>query len=65
MEYTTDEVAELLNIKPRAVRGHIERKNLKATKRGRDYHITQEELERFTRERKGPGQPRKIHHEHH
>ena len=58
-DYTTTEAAAFLGMQPRTVTRNIERKNLKATKRGRDYHITQEELERFIRERKGPGQPRK------
>jgi excisionase family DNA binding protein len=59
MEYTTDEVAELLNIKPRAVRMHIERGNIAATKRGRDLFITQAALDTFKSNRKGPGRPKK------
>jgi excisionase family DNA binding protein len=58
-DFTTDEVAELLNIKPRAVRMHIERGNIAATKRGRDLFITQAEIDRFQLQRKGPGRPKK------
>ena len=57
--YTTNEVASILGLKPRSVTRHIERHNLKAEKIGRDYLISQEELERFKRERrKTPGRPK-------
>lgn len=57
---TTTEVASLLGITPRTVQRHIKAGHLKATKYGRDFLITQEELERFKQERKPVGRPKRI-----
>jgi len=55
VDYTTAEAAALLGLKPRSVRALINRKKLTATKRGRDWLVTEEEIARYNRERRGPG----------
>jgi excisionase family DNA binding protein len=52
--------AALLGLKPRSVRKFIERGMIKGEKRGRDWFITQEEVDRYNRERRKPG-PQKGH----
>jgi Helix-turn-helix domain len=59
LDHTTEEAAALLGVTPGAVRLYISRKQIRANKRSGVNFITQEELDRFKRERKGPGQPRK------
>jgi excisionase family DNA binding protein len=58
-DYTTQEAAEILGVQPRTITRNIERGNLKAIKRGRDYSITQAALDTFKSNRKGPGRPKK------
>jgi excisionase family DNA binding protein len=48
---TTTEAADRLGIKPRSVVQLIRRELLAAEKRGRDWFITMEEIERYERER--------------
>ncbi len=48
--YTTDEVAEILKVTKRSVYNYLKTGELKGTKLGRDYRITQKELERFIEE---------------
>lgn len=57
--YTTPEVAELLGMKRRSVTRLIMRGNLRAERRGRDYFVSHEELERFKQERRVSGRPAK------
>jgi excisionase family DNA binding protein len=59
---TTKDAAERLGIKPRSVARLIQRKIMKAEKRGRDWFVSEEEIERYKRERRPahrPGRPRK------
>lgn len=53
--YTADEAATLLGIKPRSVRKFIERGLIKAEKRAGAWFIAADEIERYKRERRGPG----------
>lgn len=55
---TTDEAAIVLGVQPRTITRYIERGILKAEKKGRDYLIPQEEIERFQRERRRAGRPK-------
>jgi excisionase family DNA binding protein len=57
--YTTAEAAQLLGIQRHSVTQLIQRGVICAEKRGRDYFIIHEELQRFLRERRGPGRPRR------
>lgn len=57
---TTTEAATLLGIQPKSVTRYIERDLIKAEKKGRDYLIAQEELDRFQRERRGRGKPKRA-----
>ena len=57
--YTTLETASLLGLKPKSIPRYIQREVIHAEKRGRDYFISQDEIERFQRERHGPGRPKK------
>jgi excisionase family DNA binding protein len=54
-QYTTNEAAELLGQKPRSIRRAIERGKLTGTMRDGKWYVTADELERYTRERRGPG----------
>lgn len=45
--YTTEEVAEILKLKPATVRGLIRDKRLIAIKIGTEYRITEEDLTEF------------------
>lgn len=46
--YSLDQVAELLGLHVRTVRGYVRDGRLKATRVGRQYRVTQEDLEVFT-----------------
>ncbi|MDK1472978.1 helix-turn-helix domain-containing protein [Streptomyces sp. 549] len=46
--YTVDQVAELLGLHPKTVRGYIRDGRLKATRLGSRYRIASEEVEAFT-----------------
>lgn len=50
--YTCDEVAELYKVKTLTVWDWIRKKKLGAIKIGRDYRISQEQLDVFNEERK-------------
>jgi hypothetical protein len=57
-DYTTIEVAQILSISPITVRSLIYRKQRDARRRGRDWFIAADELERHQRERRArPGRP--------
>lgn len=58
-EYTTTEAASLLGVKTHTVTRYIERELIVAKKKGRDYLITHEELERFKSIRRKAGRPAK------
>lgn len=57
--FTTAQVAKRLGISPRAVTGHVERGNLRATKAAHVYLFTEADLSRFARRRRGVGRPLK------
>jgi excisionase family DNA binding protein len=46
--YSVDQVADLLGLHVRTVRGYVRDGRLKATRVGRQYRITREDLESFT-----------------
>ncbi|WP_067139135.1 helix-turn-helix domain-containing protein [Microtetraspora malaysiensis] len=46
--YSVDQVAELLDLHVRTVRGYVRDGRLKATRIGKQYRITREDLEAFT-----------------
>ena len=46
--YSVDQVADLLGLHVRPVRGYVRDGRLKATRIGRQYRVTQEDLEAFT-----------------
>ncbi len=54
---TTKQAAEILGVKMTTVNTLIQRKQIAATKFGRDWLITPEEVERYQRERHKPGWP--------
>ena len=56
-DLTVPQAATLLGLKPRSVRKFIERGMIKGEKRGRDWFITQDEVNRYNRERRKPGPP--------
>jgi len=56
---TTSEAAPLLNVQPKTVTRYILRGLIHAEKHGRDYLITDAEIERFQQARRKPGKPRK------
>lgn len=56
---TTIEVASQLGVTPRTIQRHIKAEHLKAKRYGRDFLITQEELDRFKQQRRKVGRPRK------
>lgn len=60
MTYTTIEAATLLGIDPRSVRAFINRGLIAATKHGRDWLITQDEIDRYNRERRHVGRPSNV-----
>lgn len=55
---TTHEAADRLGIKSRSVVWAIKRGLIKAEKRGRDYWIEDEEVERYSKERRPRHRPR-------
>lgn len=57
-DYTTAEAAALLDVQRDTVQRYIKRGLITAEKRGRDYFITADELERFQRERRSVGYPK-------
>jgi excisionase family DNA binding protein len=46
--YSVDQVAGLLGLNPRTVRGYIRKGTLRASKIGKQYRVTQADLEAFT-----------------
>lgn len=54
-DLTVPQAALLLKLAPRSVRMFIERGMIKGEKRGRDWFITQDEVDRYNRERRKPG----------
>jgi excisionase family DNA binding protein len=60
MMLTTTEAAEVLGVQPQTVTRHILRGMIQAEKRGRDYLIRQEEIERFKQERRRAGRPKAM-----
>lgn len=57
---TTREAADRLGIKARSVVQLIRREHLKAEKKGRDYLIPAEEVERYERERRPAHRPPRV-----
>lgn len=55
---TTAEAAAQLGIKPRSVVWAIRRGYIKAEKRGRDYWIEKNEVERYSKERRARHRPK-------
>ena len=53
--YTTEDVGEILCIQPRAVTRWIREGRLVAVKLGKEYRISESELERFIKERETTG----------
>jgi excisionase family DNA binding protein len=56
---TTHEAADRLGIKPRSVVKAVKRGLIRAEKRGRDYWIEDEEVERYARERRPSHRPKR------
>jgi excisionase family DNA binding protein len=58
-EMTFKEAAALLRVDPSTLRKQAHRKRLRATRKGRDWHVTRGEVERYRREvsRKGKTSP--------
>ncbi len=56
---TTTDAGLLLGILPSSVKGLCQRGTIAAEKRGRDWWIAPEEVERYRRERRGVGRPKK------
>jgi excisionase family DNA binding protein len=54
---TGPQAAALLGVQPATVRHAIRDGRLRATKRGRDWYIRREEVERYNRERQNSGKP--------
>jgi hypothetical protein len=57
--HTTAEASIILGVQPKTVTRYILRGLIHAEKHGRDYQIEDAELERFNRDRRKPGKPRK------
>jgi predicted site-specific integrase-resolvase len=57
--HTTKDAAEALQLQPRTVKRYCWLGLIRAKKVGRDWLITQREIERFARERRKPGERRK------
>ena len=55
MNYTANDAAPLLGLKPGSVRAFIKRGVILATKHGRDWLITDAEIARYLSERKNIG----------
>lgn len=56
---TTREAATVLSISLRTVQAHIKAGNIKAEKKGRDWLIEEEEIERFRVEKRPAHRPKK------
>lgn len=56
---TTHEAADRLGIKPRSVVWAIKRGLIQAEKRGRDYWIEDEEVDRYAKERRPAHRPKR------
>lgn len=56
-EYPVGQAADLLGMRHRTLTSHIERGRLVARKKGRDYYISHEELERFKNTPRKVGRP--------
>jgi len=56
---TTVEASVILGLQPKTVTRYIGHGLIAAEKKGRDYLIASDELERFQRERRKAGRPRK------
>jgi hypothetical protein len=59
-EYPVGQAADLLGMRHRTLTSHIERGNVAATKKGRDYYISHDELERFKNRPRKVGRPAKV-----
>lgn len=57
---TTSEAADLLALDRRTILKYIERGLIQARKHGRDWQIDPDEVERYQRERRKPGRPKKV-----
>lgn len=58
---TTNEAAAALGLRPVTIRAAIKAGTLRATKRGRDWHITPAAVEAYRASSLGkPGRPRKV-----
>lgn len=57
--FTTTEVAESLNISLREVQKLIKVGRIPAEKKGRDWLVSDVDLESYRQNRRGPGRPRK------
>ncbi len=57
---TGPQAAEVLGVDPSVVRRACIQKRLRGTKRGRDWYIRREEVERYAAERKNSGKPFKA-----
>lgn len=58
-DLTTTEAAAELGIQANSVKRLCQRETLKAVKRGRDWFISKDEVERYKVERRKAGRPRK------
>lgn len=56
---TTHEAAEQLALSVKTIQAHIKSGQLKAKKIGRDWHISDEEVERFRQEKRPAHRPKK------
>jgi excisionase family DNA binding protein len=57
---TLNEAAAALGVAAATLRSQVRNGRLRATKRGRDWHVTPGEVERYRRESRGhPGRPSK------
>jgi excisionase family DNA binding protein len=54
---TIKQAADLLDVTPMTVRRHLKAGDIKYERPGREYLIWQSELERYAREKRGPGRP--------
>lgn len=57
---TLTEAAALLGLSPDTLRSQVRHGALRATKKGRDWHVTPAEVERYRRESLGRREPRSV-----
>lgn len=57
---TGPQAAELLGVDPSVVRRALLQRRMRGTKRGRDWYIKREEVERYAAERRNSGKPFKT-----